>query len=706
MTTGTEERLYSLLPAVYRSRDADQGEALRALMAVIETELQAVEDNITGLYGNCFIETCDDWVIPYIGQMLGVRSLHAVEGVSSFSLRGYVANTIAYRRRKGTPAVLEQIAKDVTGWRSRVVEFFEILSTTQHMDHVRLDSPAMLDLTSASQLELLEGPFQGAAHTVDVRHINHEDGWYNIPNVGLFLWRLQPYFLEGAPPTSAGDGLYFFSPHGHDMPLFHRPETEEEITHVAEETNVPTPIRRLALHEDLSEYEAQYSATPEEDRPANSSYYGPDSGINIVKDGEHVPPIDVVSCNLTSWDRPAVGEVAVDVATGRLAFAPGEAPVSDIEVSYTYGFSGDIGAGPYDRFSSLAEVGPDTLLIEVAKGTAVSTIQAALSAWQTDGSDSCVIQIQDNGVYGGNIDVDLPAGATLVIEAANERRPVVKQVGNFTVSAPDDASLTLNGLLMEGAVELEGDVGLNLKHCTLVPGMRLLEDGTPQFPDRDSIVTSGAESDTPRVSIDHCIVGSIRLPAEAPGLSVQDSIIDACADTSHAIAYDDAGTLPGPPTSLVRTTVLGRVYVREFDLVSEALFTATAVAVRKQVGCVRFSYLPAGSETPRRFNCQPDRALDSYAEELGKDSASDLTVAEANLVYARLRPRFSSGHYGDPGYVQLSLMSAEEIRTGGADGSEIGAFEYLKQPQRIANLGAALQEYLPFGLDAGLIYVT
>ena len=118
--------LFDLLPAVYRLRDAAQGDPLRALLDVIDTEVQRIEDDIEGLYDNWFIETCAEWVVPYIGDLLGVRPLTPIEA-AGFSQRGYVANTIAYRRRKGTAAVLEQLARDVTGWPARAVEFFERL---------------------------------------------------------------------------------------------------------------------------------------------------------------------------------------------------------------------------------------------------------------------------------------------------------------------------------------------------------------------------------------------------------------------------------------------------------------------------------------------------------------------------------------------------------------------------------------------------
>ena len=70
--------LFSLLPAVHRLRDAAQGDPLRALLNVMDREVQLVEDDISRLYDNWFIETCDEWVVPYIADLLGVRALPGV----------------------------------------------------------------------------------------------------------------------------------------------------------------------------------------------------------------------------------------------------------------------------------------------------------------------------------------------------------------------------------------------------------------------------------------------------------------------------------------------------------------------------------------------------------------------------------------------------------------------------------------------------
>ena len=66
------DRLYALLPAVYRVRDAAHGQQLRALLRVIGRELQVLDEDIERLYDNWFVETCAEWVVPYLGDLLGV----------------------------------------------------------------------------------------------------------------------------------------------------------------------------------------------------------------------------------------------------------------------------------------------------------------------------------------------------------------------------------------------------------------------------------------------------------------------------------------------------------------------------------------------------------------------------------------------------------------------------------------------------------
>lgn len=116
------DRLYELLPAIYRIRDAEQGEPLKSLLRVIAEQVNLVEEDIARLYDNWFIETCEDWVVPYIADLVGYRPVHEAgepgdvrseQGRARNQIlipRREVANTLRYRRRKGTLALLELLA--------------------------------------------------------------------------------------------------------------------------------------------------------------------------------------------------------------------------------------------------------------------------------------------------------------------------------------------------------------------------------------------------------------------------------------------------------------------------------------------------------------------------------------------------------------------------------------------------------------------
>ena len=148
-------------------------------------------------------------------------------------------------------------------------------------------------------------------------------------------------------------------------------------------------------------------------------------------------------------------------------------------------------------------------------------------------------------------------------------------------------------------------------------------------------------------------------------------------------------------------------------MASEVIFTEPVVADRRQAGCVRFSFVADGSATPQRYRCQPDLEITvqlEAAETAAEAGGVILTPAERDAIRVAVRewllPAFTSLRYGQPPYAQLHLFCPTQIQTGAEDGSEMGAYCHLKQPQRAANLRLRLDEYLPFGLEAGLIYVT
>ena len=108
-------------------------------------------------------------MVPYIGDLIGYRPLHGVAPAVA-SPRAEVANTIALSPPQGHRAVLEQLARDVTGWPAHAVEFFELLATTQYMKHVRLQAPPPPTCaTSQRACSAVGGPFNALAHTAEMR---------------------------------------------------------------------------------------------------------------------------------------------------------------------------------------------------------------------------------------------------------------------------------------------------------------------------------------------------------------------------------------------------------------------------------------------------------------------------------------------------------------------------------------------------------
>ena len=828
------DRLYELLPAVYRQRDAEQGEPLRALLQVISEQVNVVEDDIAQLYANWFIETCEDWVVPYIADLVGFRPVEeageagevtTAQGVllNKFLVpRREVADTIPNRRRKGTASLLELLAADVAGWPARAVEFYRLLAHAQHLNHLRPERGLTADLRKSEALELVDGPFDRGARSADVRRVGSQrsHGRYNVPGIGLFVWRLSAYPVTRAPAfcIDRKDSHYTFSVLGTNTQLFTRPESEPDLTHLAETVNVPAPISRRAFEE------------------RTADYYGRGKSLCIYRDGprERPVPLDlIVPADLSRWAySPRGRQVAVDPVLGRIAFSGStlDDPPKGVWVSYHYGFPAAVGGGEYERQLRPAAGrrmyhvsqqrrprGGDKKDGDKKDGrTFYANITEALEAWEHDKRPSAVIQIEDSGSYVESLRLALRPGERLEIRAANGRRPHIfllnrhvnqpdylsisgdtpaaerrrrereeyeedaseiardelteeegadeveagadevesdgeesggeesepaggrKDAGDdsaikdesaehgarslqagYDAAAPSDAGvgdaaqgappqaqrrrpsrLTLDGLLIEGrSIRVEGDLGqLTIRHCTLVPGWALDQHCKPQNEEEPSIEM--VETDA-RLVVERSIVGTIlvnkNVVADDPlPVEINDSVLDSTRHTLEALSGPD-GRAAHALLTIRRSTVFGTVLVHAIRLAENSIFDAAAGSVqvaRTQTGCVRFCYVPPGSRTPRRYNCQPDKVAAGL-----KDEAKE-------RAYASVRPQFNSTRYGTPTYCQLAETCPAEITRGADDESEMGVFHDLFQPQREANLRARLDEYTPAGMDAGIIYAT
>jgi hypothetical protein len=762
------DRLYRNLPAIHRIRDAEHGYPLQALLRVIAEQVNIVEDDIARLYDNWFIETADDWAVPYIADLLGYRPVPeagaSARGTDAAGRalnrvlvpRREVAQLIRSRRRKGTIALLEDLAFDVAGWPARAVECFRRLDRAQHLNHPHYHRLGTASMNAMAALDMIGSPFDLHAHSADVRRANsrHRQGGHGIPGVGVFVWRLRSHPVTRTPAYCAEDigaHCFTFSVLGQDAPLYRKPVAEPCGSHLAEEANLPVPIRRRALEADLA---AEVPAL-----------YGEGRSFAIWADqwGGHdgarpLPASVLIAADLGDWRyTPKRGRVAVDPVLGRIKFPPGQLPKRGVRVSYHYGFPADMGGGEYPRdlhawtpreiefeavkaeadpaaWRARLDAEPDaTVVYPVGEDTPMPRIGDALRQWREDMPRHAIIELRNSGVWVEPIHVRMRPGQALSLRAASGVRPVIRLIDwqtdlpdALTVELERGSRFELDGLIVTGRpvhVSAPRDPTryaaqaattpvcggeLVIRHCTLVPGWGIGCDCAPERPAEPSLELHRLQA---RVRIEHSILGSIQVHqdevrSDPIALSIADSIVDAADDEDEAIGAATTAVAHVVLTAL-RSTFFGTVEVHAVQLVENSIFNDCLNVARRQVGCMRFSYVCRHCRTPRRYRCQPDVAVaDAVANvRARKLPAADeaLAVAQATAQAAeRVRPHYQSRRYGGPGYARLAADCPDEIRRGADDASEMGVHHDLYQPQREANLRARIDEYTPAGMTVGL----
>lgn len=679
--------LLELLPAIYRIRDAETASQLgldrgplQDLLTVVARELAIVEENMEQAYDDLFVETSASWVLPYIGDLIGYRTLHG--NVPEIAApRAEVGHTIALRRRKGTAVVLEQLAHDVTRWPVRAVEYFQRLGWTQNVNHIRPREHYAPDMRAIDALTRSGTPFANTSHTVDMRRVG-DGGRFNIPNIGIHLWRVAAYRHTRMSARQLDARRYFISPLGQPMNLYSKPQPRTgNLTTLAQPENIPLPLTRFRLKEDLSLYYG-LRATEGDDPDLK------DPSIVVWVDGKEIPRDRIVVCNLATtngaWARAVEGDkVAIDPELGRIALP---ASLADKPVATTYhrGFTADMGGGEYDR-QPMEYEGLNVVRVPDDH----STVQAALDAVSNGG----VVEITDNGVYQEELTMNASVDATVVLRAERGRQPhIVLPAANdkqLKVSGQENARVHFEGLVISGnAILVEAGnpsmAELAFRDCTLVPGISLDEKGDAEQPDKPSIRVL---QDDVSVALLRSITGPIQIPRGC-SVDVQESIVDALDKQRPALAGTAVDEV-GATVNIVSSTIIGRVLARAVKLLSNSIVIAeeddgaqlkpAIYAQRKQSGCVRFSFLPDVVIVPRRFHTL-NPAADGIA------------------------PQFSSMRFGDAGYCQLARSTVDAIWSGADDEGEMGAFHHLYQSQRERNLRIRLDEYVRVGMEAGIFY--
>jgi hypothetical protein len=529
------DKLWMLLPAAYRAADSqtlDGDGPLRELLQRIGASVAVVRRSIDRLWEDQSIETCDGWVIPYLAELL------ATNLVPSMDERGQrldVANTIYYRRRKGTVALLEQLAHDVTGYETRVIEFFRRLSRNRHNLDPAIGRPAddpdpagaltlqrqerltglltgtpaggWADLRSPLGASLTGTAYDEYHHRVDVRTGRGALGWYGIPKIGFFLWRTAVMAVDRATPVPVAGcpGHYAFDPTGRQVPLF---TADARGGNDYGESWVAIGVWQLPMP--LTG--ALWDAITAEQLPSPGPTAYPDPNATLWPASLSVTPTG-------TGDPLTLAQVRVWPEVGRFSVSAGSP--ADVEVSYHYGLFSRIGAGPYDRRQVGVAVPADPDPVTAIDGGSAITLPAALAA--TGPTGSVVIRDGLTLTTVGPVGSAVTPIESVTVRAADEKRAVIRtapasQPWTFTGAATSTSTLRLEGILLTGTdLVLRGRFReVVISCCTLDPGTsgNLLTpparygasvDGRDLAP-----VTVWVEGEVASLVIDRSITGPIR----------------------------------------------------------------------------------------------------------------------------------------------------------------------------------------------------
>lgn len=398
-----DQLLFAKLPAIYQIRDAEQGgHSLRALLRVIAEQVGHSQEDIQQLYANWFVETCEPWVVPYIGELVGIQTtqgliehpeVHADRSRQREQLmfpRREVAKAVNYHRRKGTLSVLEDLANDIANWPARAVEFHTNVARFASVREQDPVSGRFADLRGHQLMAHVGTPFDTLTRIPDVRPIEPiaDQPRFNPQNVGLYIWRMRARSLTRAlckcgctikidKDDAKQLTFYFLNPLGILTQCVTSPLRETEATHIAEETNVPDPISVLDLRntDEPTAGNLPTAARKFYGRGKSLAVYLPAStGAEGLVPASSVIPWDLSGClakagcecdhkpdqkepcpcqeaRAALWEAIGKGAnsrdlVALDPALGICAIKGKYRPVY---ATYHYAAPGDLGGGEYRR---------------------------------------------------------------------------------------------------------------------------------------------------------------------------------------------------------------------------------------------------------------------------------------------------------------------------------------------------------------------
>nr|AWJ66043.1 hypothetical protein [uncultured bacterium] len=770
------EKIWSWIPEIHRVRDAEgtPPDVLRSLVEVLAEAAAVERRSIDRLWEDTIVDYADDWAVSYIAGLVGARLPHAL---NRRGRRTAVGRAIANRRRAGTLPLLERLIFDVTGWTGAISEAFKRLARTTHALDPTLDPGSFggtatpqggtANLRSARVSELLDGPFDRYAHTIDVRCLRGRLGLYNVPKLNVFLYRQQAYEVVFPTPFALDDEHFAIDPSGRDVPLF-RPDARDyhDVRDIEDarcppmaEWRVEAPIPCRLLND--AAYLPVAETTPAALRPALAPLFG--MLVNGTADYRRMflrlvpgaPDFDAFAALaeahvVETSAKPNLIPNALDLAVGgdpdadRLAFSriigadlrpwlaggiPGEIivavdplrgrcqsvdPVPAVERLFIrrahYGMHIAVGAGTHERSAGLVD-GAATLPAGGAPGLPGDAV--ALAVLPNSGEH----QIEDSRTY-ELVTPELADVTELQLQAGPFERPYLRIEPDdggdtFTITAlakldpADPRTLTIDGLWFGITPEGLGPVP---EPAPVVPA-RIVLDG---IWDRVTLCNITLDPGGERARLDEAQATAIpAVTLEIAGV-VSELRIDRCI-TGPILERSTAAD----PCSSGTVEIVDSI-VHSIDPAVPAIDTRLgAVTIERStiLGDLVVNRLEASEAlvvgilrvTDTQNSCFRFGAASqgSTGDETAPDFERPPKLYESHIFEDGVAPHFfASTRFGDPGYAQLSATAPGEIVRGAENGSEMGAASRTLNPIKFNDLKAAFEEFAPVSVVAQFIFET
>ncbi len=550
-------KLWKLLPAIYRTLDStpDEPGPLREMVNRIGAQAAILRRSMDRLWEDQSIETCDDWIIPYIGDLLATNLVACMDARGQ---RRDVAKTIYYRRRKGTVGLLEELASDVAERDARVVEFFRRLGRTRHNfdppigmvpffvsggepplpavveglagAYTRTPMGGYADLRNAYGTAKVQTPFDEFFHTADFRLGRQSVGWHSIPRLGVFVWWLKSFPVPTTTPVqhSICKGQFAFDPSGREISLFSlSARTSEQFGEhwiSPDEWQLPLPI-------------------------SNSLFALQSSQLYPVA-------LSVLEGNTKPFSAMGLDRAIVDTERGRFRLQGIPPAGNTVHVTYHYGFSSEIGAGPYDQRLSGARLPLRPLPVTEIPDNSKDFVTAVAGL-----GDAGTVVINDSLTYGPPANLgSLKPIKDIALLGKNQQRPLVRWTASprveWTITGAPSATLVIQGLWLAGAdIVLKGEFESVVVRCsTLDPGNNDAASSSPPFAVAiDGVVLAPThlivEAKIATLKIERCILGPLRTRngGGIETLTISDSIVQSIPETADGVlafsSLFDAGGL-------------------------------------------------------------------------------------------------------------------------------------------------------------------